>query len=188
MSAPDRSPGAGRHHAASLAHGWLPVAAWMAFIFVGSTDAFSSGHTSRHIGPFLRWLWPGLPDAAVESVVFWVRKAAHVTEYAVLAGLWWRALLRPIRRDLRPWRWPVAGQALVGSVLWAAADEVHQAFTATRGASVLDVALDAVGAALGLVLLWRVWTWRGRSPTPRTSLAAPPAPARARGEGERPDA
>ena len=38
----------------------------MAFIFVGSTDAFSSGHTSRFIGPFLRWLSPGLPDAAVD--------------------------------------------------------------------------------------------------------------------------
>jgi VanZ family protein len=139
---------------------WLPVAAWMAFIFAGSTDAFSSGQTSRFIGPFLRWLWPGLSDAAVESAVFWIRKAAHVTEYAVLAGLWWRALRRPVRRDARPWNWPVAGQALLGAVLWAAADEIHQAFTLTRGASVGDVALDAAGAALGLLLLREVWAWR----------------------------
>ena len=62
-----------------------------------------------------------------------------MTEYAVLAGLWWRALRRPVRRDPRPWSWPVAGQALLGSALWAAADEIHQAFTATRGASVRDV-------------------------------------------------
>jgi VanZ family protein len=143
-----------------LVRSWLPVAAWMAFIFAGSTEAFSSGHTSRFIGPFLRWLWPGLGDAAVESAVFWIRKAAHVTEYAVLAWLWWRALRQPVRRDPRPWSWPVAGQALVGSALWAAADEIHQAFTVTRGASAWDVALDAAGAALGLVLLWRVWAWR----------------------------
>jgi VanZ family protein len=160
----------------------------MAFIFGSSTDAFSSGHTSRIIGPLLRWLSPGLPDAFVESAVFWIRKAAHVTEYAVLAGLWWRALWRPVRRDPRPWSWPVAGQALLGSALWAAADEIHQVFTATRGASGRDVALDAGGAALGLLLLWRAWAWRGAAPTLRTSHAAPPAPVRARGEGECRDA
>jgi VanZ family protein len=160
MSALDPSPRGLRDLAAPFVRDWLPVVGWMAFIFVGSTDAFSSGHTSRFIGPFLRWLWPGLPDAAVESAVFWIRKAAHVTEYAVLAVLWWRALRRPVRRDPRPWSWPVAGQALLGSALWAAADEIHQAFTATRGASIRDVALDAAGAALGLLLLRGVWAWR----------------------------
>jgi len=133
----------------------------MAFIFGSSTDAFSSGHTSRIIGPLLRWLSPGLPEAAVGSAVFWIRKAAHMTEYAVLAALLWRALWRPRRRDPAPWSWPVAGQALLGSLLWAAADEIHQAFTASRGASVRDVALDTAGAALGLLLLWRVWARRG---------------------------
>jgi VanZ family protein len=187
MSAPDASPRGPRDLAVSFARAWLPVAAWMAFVFIGSTDAFSSGHTSRLIGPFLRWLWPGLSHAAVESAVFWIRKAAHVTEYAVLAALWWRALWQRAPRDPRPWSWPVAGQALLGSVLWAAADEIHQATTATRGPSVRDVALDAAGAALGLLVLWRVWRWRG-APTLRTSLAAPPAPARAPGEGERRDA
>jgi VanZ family protein len=171
-----------------LVRRWLPVAAWTAFIFTGSTDAFSSGHTSRFFGPFLRWLSSGLSNAAVESAVFWIRKAAHVTEYAVLAGLWWRALRRPVRRDSRPWSWPIAGQALLGSTLWAAADEIHQAFTSTRGASGRDVALDAAGATLGLLLLWRVRAWRGGAATLRTSLAAPPAPVRARGEGERRDA
>jgi VanZ family protein len=158
---------------ASSARYWLPVVAWAAVIFTGSTDAFSFGHTSRFIGPFLRWLSPGLPDAVVESAVFWIRKAAHVTEYAVLAGLWWRALRRPVRLDSRPWSWPIAAQALLGCALWAAADEIHQAFTHTRGASVRDVALDTAGAALGLVLLWCVWAWRGGDPTLRTSHAGP---------------
>jgi VanZ family protein len=132
----------------------------MAFIFAGSTDAFSSGHTSRLIGPFLRWLWPALADAAVESAVFWIRKAAHVTEYAVLAALWWRALVRPARRAPLTWSWPIAGRALLGAAAWAAADETHQAFTLTRGASVRDVVLDTAGAALGLILLWCVGVWR----------------------------
>jgi VanZ family protein len=132
----------------------------MAFIFAASTETFSSGHTSRLIGPLLRWLAPGLTEAAVESAVFWIRKAAHVTEYAVLAALLWRALWRPVRGDRRPWSWRVARRALLGSALWAASDEIHQAFTATRGASVRDVVLDTTGAALGLLLLWRAWSWR----------------------------
>jgi VanZ family protein len=140
-----------------LVGSWLPVVVWMAFIFVGSTEALSSGHTSRLIGPFLRWLSPGLPDATVELAVFWIRKAAHVTEYAVLAALLWRALWRPVRGDSRPWSWPVARQALLAAALWAASDEIHQAFTATRGASVRDVVLDTSGAALGLLLVWRMW-------------------------------
>jgi VanZ family protein len=140
---------------------WLPVAVWMAFSFSASTETFSSGHTSRLIGPFLRWLWPALSDAALQSAVHWIRKAAHVAEYAVLAALLWRALWRPVRGDGRPWSWPVARQALLGSALWAASDEIHQAFTATRGASVRDVVLDTAGAALGLLLLWRVRAWRG---------------------------
>jgi VanZ family protein len=144
----------------SLASAWLPVAAWMTLIFAGSSETFSPGHTSRFIGPFLRWLSPGLADSAVETAVFWIRKSAHVSEYAVLAALWWRALRWPVRRDPRSWSWPLAVQALLASVLWAVADEVHQALTATRGASVRDVALDTAGAALGLLLVWRVRAWR----------------------------
>jgi VanZ family protein len=144
-----------------LVSAWLPVAVWMAVIFGLSTEAFSSGHTSRLIGPFLRWLSPGLSDAAVESAVFWIRKAAHVTEYAVLAALWWRALWRPARGDARRWSWPIAGQALLASALWAATDELHQVFVASRGASVRDVALDTAGAALGLLVLWGVRARRG---------------------------
>jgi VanZ family protein len=134
----------------------------MAVIFAGSTESFSSGHTSRLIGPILRWLTPGLSDAAVESAMVWIRKSAHLTEYAVLAVLWWRALWAPVRRDPRPsWSWPVAGWALLASAVWAAADETHQFFTLTRSGSARDVALDTAGAALGLLLLWRVRAWRG---------------------------
>ena len=79
-----------------------------------------------------------------------------MTEYAVLAGLWWRARRRPARRDPRPWSWPLAGQALVACALWAAADEIHQALTADPGGVRLGRALDTAGAALGRLVLWRV--------------------------------
>jgi VanZ family protein len=128
----------------------------MGLIFAGSTDSASSGQTSRLLGPLLRWLLPGLSEPAVGLAVHAIRKAAHVTEYAVLAGLWWRALRRPVRRDPRPWTWPPPGRALIACALWAAADELHQSFTATRTASAWDVLLDVAGAGLGLLALWRL--------------------------------
>src|SRR5205809_1081184 len=63
----------------------------MAVIFSASSDSMSSGRTSRIIGPLLRWLVPGISDDVVGLIVFCVRKAAHVTEYAILSGLLWRA-------------------------------------------------------------------------------------------------
>jgi len=157
---PDSPPAETPRDPFSFAGRWLPVVAWTAFTFVGSTDAFSSAKTSRILGPLLRWLFPGLGEPAVDLGVLLIRKAAHVTEYAVLAGLLWRALRRPVRQDPRPWAWRPAGLALLACALWASADEFHQSFTVTRTASGWDVLLDTAGAALGLLLLWRLGAWR----------------------------
>jgi VanZ family protein len=46
------------------------------------------------------------------------------------------------------------------SVLYAASDEWHQTFVPTRVGTPWDVAIDAAGAALGLILA-AVW-WRRR--------------------------
>jgi VanZ family protein len=145
VSDPVSSPGEPLATQAALVRDSLPAVAWMALIFVGSTDSFSSGQTSRIIGPLLRWLFPGLTEPTVDLVVFLVRKTAHVSEYAVLAGLWWRALRRPVQRAAGSWSWRAAGLAVLISALWAATDEFHQSFTATRTASVWDVLLDTAG-------------------------------------------
>jgi VanZ family protein len=131
---------------------WLPVLAWMALVFSGSTDLLSSQRTSRLIGPLVHWLFPGLPEETVGEIVFVARKGAHVTEYAVLALLLWRALRRPTKGDPRPWSWrePAAALALAG--LYAVSDEIHQSFVASRYGSALDVGLDTAGAATGLLL------------------------------------
>ena len=73
---------------------WLPVLIWLGFIFIGSTDLMSAEHTSRIIAPLLRWLKPDISPEAIAQVQFFVRKAAHVTEYAILAMLLWRGLRR----------------------------------------------------------------------------------------------
>src|SRR5215210_7280419 len=70
-----------------------------------------------------------------------LRKLAHSMEYAVLAFLLVRALLSE-------------APALAAGLLYAASDELHQAFVRGRHASAVDVGIDAIGLLLG-VLIWR---------------------------------
>ena len=139
---------------------WLPVLVWMSLIFTASGDSHSGQHSSRIIEPVLRWLFPHITAATVSGIVLFIRKCAHITEFAVLALLLWRALRKPLRRDPRPWRWSVAGFALLGTALYASSDEIHQLFVPTREGRFEDVAIDAAGAALGLFALWLLGKWR----------------------------
>jgi VanZ family protein len=132
-------------------------------IFSASSDRLSFEHSSRIIGPFVRWLFPHLPDDVVHAIVVIVRKCAHLAEYAVLALLLWRALHKPPRQDAPPWRWSEAGLALAVVALYAASDEIHQALVPSRQGCVTDVLLDTTGAALGLLSLWAVFSYRRRN-------------------------
>lgn len=136
---------------------WAPVVLWMALIFSASTDVGSSDRSSRLIAPVLRWLFPSLPEPTIDAVVLGVRKTAHMTEYAVLTVLVWRALRRPVRSDPRPWSWRPAGLAVAVAMAYAVSDELHQAFVPSRQAQLTDVLLDSVGALLGLAAL-ATWT------------------------------
>ena len=99
---------------------WFPVVAWAAVIFtLSSIPSLSTG-----LGT-----WDTI-----------LRKGAHLTEYAVLGALLYRALGRE----------PLA---LAVGIAYAATDELHQHFVHGRHASPVDVAIDAVGVAAGM-LLW----------------------------------
>jgi VanZ family protein len=135
---------------------WLPVLVWMVLIFSASSDAKSFQHSSRILGPLLHWLLPQLSEETISAVVFFVRKCAHITEYAVLALLFWRALRKPVRRDPRPWRWTEARSALLLVALYAASDEFHQLFVPHRDGKVGDVFIDLSGGVVGLLLLWGI--------------------------------
>ena len=110
---------------------WLPVVVWAAVIFTfSSIPSLSTG-----LGT-----WDTL-----------LRKAAHMTEYAILGAL----LLRALGREL---------PAFLVGVAYAVTDEIHQHFVEGRHASAIDVALDSVGVAVGIYLL-RLWQTR---PVPGT--------------------
>jgi VanZ family protein len=102
---------------------WLPVFAWAAVIF-----AFSSiPSLSTGLGTW-------------DTVL---RKGAHVTEYAILGALLYRALGRE-------------ALALAAGIAYAATDEFHQRFVQGRHSSPVDVAIDALGLALGMLVWLRV--------------------------------
>jgi VanZ family protein len=80
---------------------------------------------------------------------FVVRKSAHLTEFAILAVLWYGA----ITVRLSPWRTGIARAAWLLSALYGLSDEVHQSFVPNRSSNWSDVALDSAGALIGLLLL-----------------------------------
>jgi len=132
----------------------------MALIFGLSTEAGSPRHTSRIIGPLLRWLYPSVSEETIDRVQFVVRKMAHVTEYAVLALLLWRARRKPLPGSPRPWRWSDAAVVLGVTVLFAASDEWHQSFVPSREGRVADALIDTGGAAAALSILWGRGRWQ----------------------------
>ena len=123
-------------------------------------------HTSRFVEPFLHWLLPSLTQETVHTAVVLVRKAAHVSEYAVLTVLVWR-LVNSYRCALDATNvWPNISLTLLIVVLYAASDEFHQLFVPSREASVRDVLIDSFGAILALILIRLAARWREQRSTP----------------------
>ena len=126
---------------------WLPVVVWGIVLAVNSTDLMSAQHTSRFIEPFLRWLNPDISVASILAVQLFVRKAAHVTEYAILAALLLRGLSHGnIRRAFS-----YVAVAWIIAVCCAGLDEFHQSLVASRTGSPIDVMIDATGALAGVL-------------------------------------
>jgi VanZ family protein len=114
----------------------------------------------------LRKLDPWAPPLVLMAVIFylsaqpnlssglgWIdhvgRKFVHASEYALLCFLWWRALRPTMAR-------PAAlGLAWAIALLYAASDEYHQRFVSGRHSTWVDVAIDAMGAALFVLLTLR---------------------------------
>ena len=146
---------------------WLPLVSWLGVIFVGSTDLMSAQHTSRFIVPFLRWLNPDISWAAINTIHTVIRKLGHVSEYAILALLLWRALCSG--RTLRT-KTPILFSAvLLACTVFAAVDEFHQSFVGTRTPSDRDVLLDSAGAFLG-ALIAVAFSQRARKTNARSEL------------------
>ena len=81
------------------------------------------------------------------TIEYFVRKGAHMTEFAILSvllflwlGLWEMTLLR---RGMT---------AFLATAFYAASDEFHQLFVPGRSGRVSDVLIDSSGALLGVIV------------------------------------
>jgi VanZ family protein len=81
-----------------------------------------------------------------------IRKAAHFTEYALLALLASRALITSSHAFIqRHWfKW-----VLILIVIYPLVDEFHQSFEPTRRSSIYDSALDFAGGLTALLVCAR---------------------------------
>jgi VanZ family protein len=125
----------------------------MGVILFLSTDTASAEHTGEVLLPLLRWFLPWASPGDLDAIHGLTRKGAHLTEYAILAALWYRAFTRG--RQLAS---HVAGWLAFGiSLAWAALDEWHQALVPSRTSSVVDIGIDGAGAAVALAVVCRGW-------------------------------
>jgi VanZ family protein len=134
---------------ARIAIAWLLVALWAGLVWWLGTDQFGAPMTSRYLGPLLEWLWPSSSPAQRFAVLMLIRKLAHPSVYAVLAGLAFRAALLSGAPGLARG----AAIALAMAICLAGLDELRQTRTLTRTGAASDVVLDAVGASAALAAL-----------------------------------
>lgn len=127
---------------------YAPLIIWMVLISFASLNEFSAINTSKVVRPLLLWLFSNITEESIRLAHFLVRKAAHITEYAVLGWLAARAFTGSSREFLRQ-RWFLAGLLLI--VLHSLLDEYHQSFVPSRTGSLYDSGIDIAGGLIGLI-------------------------------------
>ncbi|MFC7371402.1 VanZ family protein [Fictibacillus iocasae] len=135
---------------------WLLVALWASVIFYASSQPYEKQDMKPVWEENLptEWIdenaafievpyageWVSVAeDGAAAVIEFFVRKAAHLGTYFILAVLLYNATRNP-------------AVSWVLAVLYAMSDEYHQSLTPNRSPHWEDVVIDAVGALLGVLL------------------------------------
>lgn len=112
-------------NAKSAASKWLPAVLWAAVIFILSS----------------------IPQISVSEFFLWdfvLKKIAHVTEYAVLFFLLFRATQKNY----------ILSFAL--TLVYAVSDEYHQSLVPGRTAALYDLGFDLSGANICAYIIWKL--------------------------------
>jgi VanZ family protein len=136
---------------------WAAVAICSIVILGLGSAEFGASQTSRFLYPFLRWLVPDLTFATYVQMQFWIRKSAHVTEYALLGWLAFRAVSLSLALESTLAR--IATLALALALAVSVTEEFHQSFLPERTSSPWDVVIDLSGALVAIGVAW--WWQRG---------------------------
>jgi VanZ family protein len=133
---------------------WLPAVVWTVAVLSFSTTDWSAAQTGELLMPMFGSMFPWATPDQLLLVHAFTRKAAHVTEYALLAALWFRGIVRSTSTPgLAAWL------SVATSVACAIVDEVHQATIPSRTGSRADVLIDG-SAALATSLALYLWLRR----------------------------
>jgi VanZ family protein len=125
-----------------------PAILWTAFVLALSGSEFGGPRTREVLYPVLAWLAPGMTAWEMRRVHRWVRTAAHIAAYAVLALVWRGAFQRGLGASAAVAM--LSAFALTASC--AVVDELRQRALPTRTGKVRDIGLDALSAATALAL------------------------------------
>lgn len=136
---------------------FLPAIAMMLVIFYFSSmpGEASSDTSSFFLEPLIKMVegtsHHQVAPEAVEVLHTLIRKLAHFSEYAFLAGLVILAIYTSKISKIR-----VGVFAEIITALYAISDEIHQSFVPERSPSPVDVGIDSLGGLTGIVLVFLV--------------------------------
>lgn len=127
---------------------FIPALIWMIFIFIMS---HTNGNDSSNQSNFIAEIILKFIDIDVETLTFLIRKAAHMSEYAILLLLIYYGLSNTITYKYN------LLTSLATTFIYACSDEFHQLFIPGRSGQFKDVLIDTSG---GLVMLLIIYLWQ----------------------------
>jgi VanZ family protein len=115
----------------------LPPISWAALIFILSSQSV-------------------LPGIEISSLDFIAKKLAHMTVYAVLYMLLYRAtaILTDTLPNNKRQRWLLYAPLFI-CFAYAISDELHQSFVPNRFSSMRDVGYDMLGTSIAFLKVYR---------------------------------
>jgi VanZ family protein len=133
---------------------YAPLVLWIGIIMFLSSGQGSMSNTSRFVRPLLEFIFPGAPEEILTVYHGYIRKLAHVAEYAILAFWAARAFVNSNQNLFRRF-WFAFAFVLVFVI--ASIDETNQSFIDSRTGSIYDVLIDVFGG-LAMILIFYSWT------------------------------
>ena len=142
---------------AYIVFSWTAVALCMGFIFCMSLN---NAEESKALSDSLAQRLINFLGINIPKVI--LRKGAHFVEFAGLGLCLCNALYASFGHRLTP------VFALVGSVIYAISDEVHQIFSEGRACRITDVLIDSAGALLGIIIVFIIMERRNKNGSTET--------------------
>ena len=120
---------------------------WMITIFnFSNQNGDESSNLSREIASKI------VQESEVDKVEPYIRKIAHLSEYAIGGVLFLLLFLTYNFSDIKRMIF-----SLLLGVEYAAIDEIHQTFVDGRSGQIVDVFIDSIGIALGICILMLIY-------------------------------